>query len=150
MTKHHHPSAAETEARLLAEGWVREIAEGFVDYIGPFWRRVTADGGIEFCFPTDPRHHNTRNVLQGGAMMTFADLAVGRAFRFLTGATRTATVQLDIAFIDAVQIGEIVYARPEMLRTTKTVAFMRSTFTVGDRVVATAQGVWKLLRPLAA
>ena len=148
MTKHHHPTIAETEARLLAEGWEQETDEGFIGFIGPFWRRPTGERTIELCFPTDKRHHNLRGVLQGGALMAFADRAIGRACRFATGSNRTATVQLDVTFIDAVQIGEIVLARPEMVRATKTVVFMRSTFTVGDRTVANAQGVWKLLRPL--
>ena len=150
MTKHHHPTAAETEARLLAEGWEHETDEGFIGFIGPFWRRPTDDGGIEFCFPTDPRHHNLRGVLQGGALMAFADRCIGRTCRWRTGSNRTATVQLDITFIDAVQIGETVYCKPEMVRATKTVVFMRSTLVVGERVVANAQGVWKLLKPLAA
>jgi uncharacterized protein (TIGR00369 family) len=149
MTDHPYPTAAETEARLLAEGWELETDEGFIGFIGPFWRRPTGERTIELCFPTDKRHHNLRGVLQGGALMAFADRATGRGCRFFTGSNRTATVNLDVNFVDAVQIGEIVHARPEVIRATKTICFMRTELTVGNRVVATAQGVWKLLKPLA-
>jgi acyl-coenzyme A thioesterase PaaI-like protein len=67
--------------------------------------------------------------------------------RILTKAPRTATMQLDVQFIDAVQIGEIVEARPHLLRATRNTAFLASTLTVGDRVVGNANGMWKLLHP---
>ena len=147
MTKHHSLSHAEAVARLIAEGWIVEEAVGFSNYIGPFWRRVSEGGDIVFGFLTDERHHNTRNVLQGGALMAFADRAIGYGARHYAGVARIATVQFDINFIDAVQIGELVEARPEVVRATKSLLFMRCTFTVGGRMVATAQGVWKVLRP---
>ena len=143
---HHKTDPAATIARLLAEGWQQESDEGFIGLIGPFFRRETSEGP-EFCFPTDKRHHNLRGVLQGGALMTFADRVLGMTARHHTQATRTATVQLDVSFIDAVQIGETVEAMPHMVRETKSIVFMRTELRVGERIVGTAQGVWKLLRP---
>ena len=58
--------------RLLAEGWSVLTDEGFIGLVGPFYRRETHTGP-EFCFPTDRRHHNLRGVLQGGALMAFAE-----------------------------------------------------------------------------
>ena len=132
--------------RLLAEGWSVLTDEGFIGLVGPFYRRETHTGP-EFCFPTDRRHHNLRGVLQGGALMTFADRIIGMTARHHTKATRTATVQLDVSFIDAVQIGEIVWSAPQMTRATRSLVFMRCELLVGERLVGTAQGVWKLLKP---
>lgn len=134
---------------MLADGWNIITDEGFVGLIGPFWQKST-EGALLFCFPTDRRHHNLRGVLQGGALMTFADRVLGITTRMLTHAPRTATMQLDVQFIDAVQIGETVEARPELLRATRNTAFLRSTLTVGERVVGSAQGQWKLLHPREA
>ncbi len=139
---------AQTSAAMLADGWNIITDEGFVGLIGPFWQKST-ETGLLFCFPTDHRHHNLRGVLQGGALMTFADRVLGMTTRMLTQAARTATMQLDVQFIDAVEIGEVVQARPELLRATRNTAFLRSTLTVGDRVVGNAQGQWKLLHPRA-
>lgn len=132
--------------QMVELGWNIITDEGFVGLIGPFWQRQT-DEGLLFCFPTDSRHHNLRGVLQGGALMTFADRVLGMTTRILTKAPRTATMQLDVQFIDAVQIGETVEARPILLRATRNTAFLSSTLTVGDRVVGNAQGMWKLLHP---
>ena len=128
------------------EGWNIITDQGFIGLVGPFYQRKT-ETSLEFRFPTDHRHHNLRGVLQGGALMTFADRVLGITARHHTKATRTATVQLDVSFIDAVQIGEIVHTAPQMTRATRSVVFMRCELKVGDRVVGTAQGVWKLLKP---
>jgi len=56
-----------------------------------------------------------------------------------------ATVQLNVQFIDAVQIGEFVEARCRVVRRTRALVFMSGELVVGDRVVATATGVWKTL-----
>jgi acyl-coenzyme A thioesterase PaaI-like protein len=131
---------------MLDQGWNIITDEGFVGLIGPFWQRHDSNG-LVFCFPTDSRHHNLRGVLQGGALMTFADRVLGMTTRMLTKAPRTATMQLDVQFIDAVQIGETVEARPALLRATRNTAFLSSTLTVGERVVGNANGMWKLLHP---
>lgn len=136
---------------MVEQGWNIITDEGFVGLIGPFWQKQT-EGGLVFCFPTDARHHNLRGVLQGGALMTFADRVLGITTRMLTKAPRTATMQLDVQFIDAVQIGETVEARPRLLRATRNTAFLSSTLTVsdpggGERVVGNANGMWKLLHP---
>lgn len=135
-----------TTPHLVEQGWTIITDDGFIGLIGPFFHR-SGQAGPEFCFPTDARHHNLRGVLQGGALMTFADRLLGMTTRMATLAPRTATMQLDVQFIDAVQIGEIVHARPKLLRATRNTAFLRTDLTAGDRIVATAQGMWKLLHP---
>ncbi len=129
---------------MLDGDWQIVTDEGFIGLIGPFYRRDTATGP-QFRFPTDTRHHNLRGVLQGGALMTFADRVMGTTARALTQAQRTATVQLNVQFIDAVQIGEVVETAPVMLRATRQLVFMATTLTVGERTVATANGIWKQL-----
>jgi acyl-coenzyme A thioesterase PaaI-like protein len=54
-------------------------------------------------------------------------------------------VQLDVHFIDAVQIGEFVECRAKVVRRTRALVFMAAELVVGERVVATANGVWKTL-----
>ncbi len=128
------------------EGWTPITDEGFIGLVGPFYQRET-ETGLEFRFPTDKRHHNLRGVLQGGALMTFADRVIGITARHHTKSTRTATVQLDVSFIDAVHIGEIVWTAPHVSRATRSLVFLRCELKVGERLVGTAQGVWKLLKP---
>lgn len=134
----------ELHQSYLDQGWKLITDEGFIGLVGPFFQ-LDAETGPRFAFPTDSRHHNLRGVLQGGALMTFADRILGVTARALTHAHRTATVQLNMQFIDAVQIGEVVECAPMMLRATRQMMFMSGILTVGERVVGSANGIWKNL-----
>jgi hypothetical protein len=50
-----------------------------------------------------------------------------------------------VHFVDAVQIGEFVEAKCEVVRRTRALVFMNAELVVCTRVVATAKGVWKTL-----
>ena len=52
-----------------------------------------------------------------------------------------------LRFIDAVQIGEFVESTQQVVRKTRSVIFVRGTLMVGPRVIATADGIWKILVP---
>jgi acyl-coenzyme A thioesterase PaaI-like protein len=117
---------------------------GFVGLVGPFWSRPKGDS-FEYAFMAQDKHHNRRGVVQGGMLMTFADRAMGRTCRYATGQRAQATVQLDMHFIDAVRIGEFVEAHCTVVRKTRALVFMNAELSVGDRVVATSKGVWKML-----
>ena len=54
-------------------------------------------------------------------------------------------MQLDMQFVDAVQIGEFVEAHCKVVRRTRSLIFMDAELKVGERVVATAKGLWKTL-----
>jgi uncharacterized protein (TIGR00369 family) len=126
-------------------GWERSGDEsGFLDLVGPIWRRRSGDGE-RYAFVAESKHHNRRGVVQGGMLMTFADRAMGRTCWYANGKRAQATVQLDVHFIDAVRIGEFVEAQCTVVRKTRALVFMSAELKVGDRVVTTANGVWKTL-----
>jgi len=127
-----------------AAGWEPYSDEGFIGLVGPFWTRVEDEKHV-YAFMAEKKHHNRRGVVQGGMLMTFADRSLGMTAWYANGEKPQATVHLDVHFIDAVQIGEFVEARCRVVRRTRSLIFMSGEFVVGDRVVATANGVWKAL-----
>jgi len=127
-----------------ANGWELYRDEGFIGLVGPFWTRRSGDGYC-YAFLAEPKHHNRRGIVQGGMLMTFADRAMGMTCWYANERQPQATVQLDVHFIDAVQIGEFVEAKCSVVRRTRSLVFMSAELVVGSRVVATATGVWKTL-----
>jgi acyl-coenzyme A thioesterase PaaI-like protein len=127
-----------------AAGWEPYGHEGFIGLVGPFWARKARDG-YEYAFLAEPKHHNRRHVVQGGMLMTFADRSMGMTCWYANGKRPQATVQLDMHFVDAVEIGEFVEAKCEVMRRTRALIFMNADLVVGTRVVATAKGIWKTL-----
>ena len=127
-----------------AHGWEMYTDEGFIGLVGPFWMRMEGESP-RFGFVMQKKHHNRRGVVQGGMIMTFADRSLGMTAWYANEKQPQATVHLDVHFVDAVQIGEFVEAKCRVVRRTRSLLFMSSEITVGDRVVATANGVWKTL-----
>jgi acyl-coenzyme A thioesterase PaaI-like protein len=60
-------------------------------------------------------------------------------------AGQPATVQLDMHFVDALKVGAFVEAKCQVVRRTRSLIFMSGELMVGERVVATAKGVWETL-----
>jgi acyl-coenzyme A thioesterase PaaI-like protein len=142
-----HQSADTAKAALFnpaAAGWEPYEDEGFIGLVGPFWKRPAGDSYV-FAFMAERKHHNRRGVVQGGMLMTFADRSMGMTCWYANERQRQATVQLDVHFIDAVQIGEFVEAKCKVVRRTRSLIFMSADLVVGERVVATAKGLWKTL-----
>jgi acyl-coenzyme A thioesterase PaaI-like protein len=53
---------------------------------------------------------------------------------------------MDVHFIDAGQIGELLIAKPRVVRVTHTLIFTTAEVVADGRVVATASGVFKILK----
>jgi acyl-coenzyme A thioesterase PaaI-like protein len=138
------PTVNEIFDHLNNDGWEIITDDGFVGLVGPFVKKSDSTG-LCFGFPTFHKHHNYRGFLQGGALITFADRALGITARSAAKGHGTATVQLNVQFIDVVKIGEFVETRPMVTRATKQLIFMNTTVTVGPRVIAIVQGIWKIL-----
>ncbi|WP_420135690.1 PaaI family thioesterase [Rhodopseudomonas sp.] len=136
----------ETARSLKADGWSIVHDEGFIDLVGPMWHRVV-DGQHEFAIATGPKHRNRRGLVQGGLMMTLADRACGMAAREQSGAPHVATVQLDTHFIDAGEIGDLLIARPKVIRATRSLIFTSAEVSAEGRCLIVASGVFKIVRP---
>ena len=132
-------------AELKASGWTVVETTGFLSLVGPLWQRV-ADGEHEYALVAQDKHHNRRGLVQGGVLMTFADRSCGITARFVTGKPSMATVQLDVHFVESGKIGETLISRPRVVRATRSLIFMTTEVSVDERIIATANGVFKIMK----
>ena len=132
-------------AKLKASGWSMVETSGFLQLIGPLWQRVV-DGEHEYALEAQDKHHNRRGLVQGGLLMTFADRSCGMTARYVSGRPTLATVQLDTHFVDSGKIGEILISRPRVVRSTRSLIFVTTEVTAGDRCIVMASGVFKILK----
>src|SRR5216684_46837 len=148
MTTHPERNADMTSkaaGKLKSDGWTIMETTGFLHLIGPLWERIV-DGEPEFALVTEDKHHNRRGLVQGGVLMTFADRTCGMTARFVTGKQTLATVQLDTHFVEARKIGEVLISKPHVVRSTRSLIFIRTEVTVDKRCIAMASGVFKILK----
>ena len=126
------------------EGWrPAEQFDPFEAFLGPYFER-RVDGVREFAFIIDDRHTNSAGVAHGGALMTFADAALGYALWEATDRAPCVTVSQQTSFQSAAAIGDLVACRPEVVRKTREIVFMRADFKTGGRIVFTATAIWKI------
>jgi acyl-coenzyme A thioesterase PaaI-like protein len=129
---------------LAAGGWKPVKDDGFIGLVGPIYRQDRGERWA-FAFRAAGKHANLRGVVQGGMLMTFADRALGRNAWKAAGDRPVATIDFNMQFVTAGQLGEVIEVEPEVVRRTASLVFMRGTLTAGGRVVATCAGVWKIL-----
>jgi len=134
---------------LLAAGWKPVRPSAFNQLIGPILHRRDGDA-IRFCFRVDPKHDNSVDRPHGGMIMAFCDEALGLAAHMVRPRDRLLTVGFDCQFIGASSVGDVIEIEPHVTRATSSLIFMRGDCTIGDRVVASCSGIWKVFRPRAA
>ena len=131
--------------QLRALGWTVVDTSGFLYLIGPLWHRVS-DGDHEYAILAQDKHHNRRGLVQGGVLMTLADRASGMIARLVSAKPTLATIQMDVHFVDSGRIGELLVARPRVVRATRSLSFTTAEVTAQGRCVVTASGVFKVLK----
>jgi acyl-coenzyme A thioesterase 13 len=130
------------------EGWT-ERAGIVSNLVGPFWeRRIGSDAQVGLV--CDPRHDNGNGKMHGGILMMLADMGMGAAVRATGEYPHFVTMQLDVAFLQVVDIGEFVTSECHVRHKTRSVIFVSGALKVGEKQVASAQGVFKSVNRTAS
>lgn len=131
-----------------AQGWIAEplSTSPFVRQLGQIWHRRDEDG-IRLAFTVLPSHANPNGVAHGGVVLTFADFTIGEIGARLTGNPNAVTIDIDLQFISAAQIGDFLVGTGKVLRKTQSLLFLEGEIHCADRQVASFTGVWKYFKP---
>jgi uncharacterized protein (TIGR00369 family) len=123
-------------------GWWRfSTRDTFDEIAGPFYFRRGDDGKARCAFRAQQKHMNAGGRMHGGALMTFADIALFMlAYESMEG-QRGVTVQLDSTFLDGARVGDLVEASGEVTRAGRSLVFVRGQIITGDRLLFTFSGV---------
>lgn len=139
--------SASLEQDLLAAGWEKIQTSGFTAHVGQFWRRQT-EGDVEIGLIVEAHHCNNHlGTLHGGMVMTFADIALGSGAAKRLGAPRFngVTASLNMQFVAVAHVGEFISCRPEVVHQGRQMFFMRGLITSNEKIIASCEGIWKLL-----
>ena len=116
---------------------------GYAAHSGPYFWSKDADGGLIYGFQSDERHGNPNGVLDGGAIVTFVDTALGHTVLTATG-RRCATVALDNQFVTAIPSGSWIDARVRVRKLSKTLAFLDAEATSAETLLLTATAIFRM------
>lgn len=117
-------------------------ADPFETAIGPFCYRGKADSVVAAFLPRR-EHLNGGGAVHGGALMSFADFSLFAIANNVLRGAHAVTLTCNCEFISAAQAGEIVEARGEVLRETRTLVFVRGVAAQAGRSVLAFSGTLK-------
>lgn len=129
-----------------AHGWSETKVGTFMTSLGPIWTRGEGSA-FESGLLTSAKHSNHRDIVHGGVIMSFADYGIGMVASKAYQDLNQVTLQLDVSFVSAARLGAFLVARGEVIRATKSLVFVRGQIMDGDTIVASANGIWKTVRP---
>lgn len=122
-------------------------ADPYETTIGPFCYRV--DGERMRCaFEPRPQLLNGGGTIHGGALMSFADFALFCiAHKELDGGVKAVTLTCNSEFLKAGTLGAIVEAEGEVLRSTRSLIFVRGLVTQLSQPLLAFSGTLKKIEP---
>ena len=133
------------EATLRAQGWRQLPTHKFSGAIGKTWARGE---GAELTLAMVAEDHVANEnigIVHGGALMTFADMALGAAVAQALGGGHCVTAQMQCYFVSAAKIGSFITCRPEIIRQTSQLIFLRGLVEADGRTRVSCDGIFKVL-----
>jgi uncharacterized protein (TIGR00369 family) len=128
----------------VPKGWQpSEQFDPFEAFLGPYFERKR-DGAREFSFLVDDRHTNAQGVVHGGALLTFADAALGYALWDATDRAPCVTVSQQSQFLASAVTGDLVTCLPALVRKAHDVVFIRGDFLVGTKIILAVTAIWRI------
>ena len=122
-----------------------ETNQGFMKYLGGLDLKRINDTEYEFSLEVKEMHLNTGKIAHGGFLSTIADTGMGTAAHQVAGDKRCVTINLDLKFITAAQLGEKLNGKVKILKKTRTLVFINCEISNAKDIIVSASGTWKIL-----
>jgi len=121
-----------------------QAPDTFPEKAGPIYFKREGEA-FEFGFLVEKQHTNANGMLHGGMMMTFVDEMMGHKVWHAIDKKPCATISLNFDFTAAAKQGDWVSLNSHITRKGASVVFVRGELYVGDRIILTADGIWKII-----
>ena len=122
------------------------LKPGFMKHNGGILFKTISDKEFEFKATISENHLNAAGITHGGYIAAFIDAGAGTAAHRSANKSPCVTISLELKFISAVRLGQELIGKTKIQKKTKTMVFLTCELTAGNKIVATASGVWKILK----
>ena len=122
------------------------LKPGFMKHNGGLLFRALSENDYEFKATIKENHLNAAGITHGGFIAAFVDAGAGTAAHRAAEQSPCVTISLELKFISAVKLGQELIGRTKIQKKTKSMVFLTCELTASDKIVATASGVWKILK----
>jgi acyl-coenzyme A thioesterase PaaI-like protein len=122
------------------------LKPGFMKHNGGLLFKTISEKEYVFKTTINENHLNAAGITHGGFISAFVDAGAGTAAHRACGQSPCVTISLDLKFISAVRLGQELFGTTKIQKKTKSMVFLTCELTSLNKIVATASGVWKILK----
>ena len=122
------------------------LKPGFMKHNGGLLFKTISESEYEFKASIKENHLNAAGITHGGFIATFIDAGAGTAAHRVADQKPCVTISLEIKFISPVNLGQELVGKTKIQKKTKSMVFLTCELITENKIVATASGVWKILK----
>ena len=122
------------------------LKPGFMKHNGGVLFKTISEKEYEFKTTIKENHLNAAGITHGGFIAALVDAGAGTAAHRSAENRPCVTISLELKFISAVKLGQELIGRTSIQKKTKSMVFLTCELTASNKIVATASGVWKILK----
>ena len=122
------------------------VRPGFMKHNGGLLFKEVSKSEFEFKATINENHLNAAGITHGGFIAALVDAGAGTAAHRSADNSPCVTISLELKFISAVKLGQELIGKTKIQKKTKSMVFLTCELTANNKIVATASGVWKILK----
>jgi acyl-coenzyme A thioesterase PaaI-like protein len=136
----------ENTAYNMDEEFQQISSRGFMQHNGGLHFRKISEAEYQFKAQIQDIHLNLGGSTHGGFIMSLLDSGMGTAaHRVLGPQARAATISLDVKFISGSGTGDMLMGTAKILKKTRSLVFVQGEVRCGEKLISTAEGIWKVI-----
>ena len=124
------------------------LKPGFMKHNGGILFKTISENKYQFKAKINENHLNAAGITHGGFIAALVDAGAGTAAHKSADGNPCVTVSLELKFISTVRLGQELVGEAKIQKKTKSMVFLTCELSVENKIVATASGVWKILKKL--
>ena len=122
------------------------IKPGFMKHNGGLLFKDVSDNEYHFKTKINENHLNAAGIAHGGFISAVVDAGAGTAAHRAAANSPCVTISLELKFISAVKLNQELVGITKIQKKTKSMVFLTCELKVENKIVATASGVWKIIK----
>ena len=122
------------------------IKPGFMKHNGGLLFKEISENEYEFKTTIEENNLNTAGITHGGYIASIIDSGAGTGAHRAAKSSMCVTISLDIKFIGTSKLGDEIVGFVKILKRTKSMVFLVCHLKNNEKIIASASGVWKILR----
>ena len=122
------------------------LKPGFMKHNGGLLFKTISENEYQFKTTIKHNHLNAAGITHGGFIAAVVDAGAGTAAHRAADNNPCVTISLELKFISAIMLGQELIGNTKIQKKTKSMIFLTCELKTSDKIVATASGVWKILK----